>query len=184
MCTSTLLVDTIRRELAGRVDVSESQLCAFQSHFELLLKWNPKVQLTTVLDPVKAAIRHYCESAMVAAFLSRGPVLDFGSGAGFPGLVCAIIRPELEFYLLERDIRKGVFLREASRERGNVKVVSAPPSVEVACVTSRAVSLDDVLSSVSAKTFVVLTTEAIGRGRMTKLPWGDHRYISVFDADQ
>jgi 16S rRNA (guanine527-N7)-methyltransferase len=50
-------------------------------------------------------------------------VVDLGSGAGLPGLILAILRPELQVHLVESDARKSAFLREAARETGATPVI-------------------------------------------------------------
>jgi 16S rRNA (guanine527-N7)-methyltransferase len=62
--------------------------------------------------------RHVPEASAVAALLPRGPgrLLDVGSGGGFPGMVIAIVRPELEVHLLDATAKKTAFLRAAARE--------------------------------------------------------------------
>ena len=102
-------------------------------------------------EELEAAVRfHYAESLVVAGLLPEGvrTVVDVGSGAGFPGFVVAVARPELRMTLLEADQRKAAFLREASDFAPNVRVLSRR-SDEVGeafdVVISRAVRAEDVL---------------------------------------
>jgi 16S rRNA (guanine527-N7)-methyltransferase len=62
--------------------------------------------------------RHIPECVALARVLPRGPqrLLDLGSGGGFPGLVLAIVRPELEVHLLDATAKKTAFLSEAAAE--------------------------------------------------------------------
>jgi 16S rRNA (guanine527-N7)-methyltransferase len=64
--------------------------------------------------------RHVPEAVAVADLLPRGPgrLLDVGSGGGFPGLVIAIVRPELEVHLLDATAKKTAFLRATAAELG------------------------------------------------------------------
>jgi 16S rRNA (guanine527-N7)-methyltransferase len=64
--------------------------------------------------------RHIPECVALAAVLPRGPqrLLDLGSGGGFPGLVLAIVRPELEVHLLDATAKKTAFLSQAADELG------------------------------------------------------------------
>ena len=72
--------------------------------------------------------RHVPECLALAGMLPRGParLLDIGSGGGFPGLVIAAVRPDLEVTLLEATRKKAVFLRDTAREMGldGVRVVN------------------------------------------------------------
>src|SRR5712691_8906586 len=106
--------------------LSSDQLAHLERHFELLVRWNQKLNLTRIRS-VKEVVRfHYCESLYVAATLPRGSrrVVDVGSGAGFPGIPVAVLRPELSVDLIESHQRKAVFLREAARNLPNVRVLA------------------------------------------------------------
>jgi len=95
-------------------------------HYQLMCRWNRLLNLTRVLAPEQAAVRHYCESLFVAAQLPPHAVsvVDVGSGAGFPGIPMAIRRPDCQFCLVESQGRKAAFLREASRDLLNVRVAA------------------------------------------------------------
>lgn len=119
-------------------------------HYELLLRWNRALNLTSIAGLEEAVLRHYCESLFVGIHLPTNPVsvLDVGSGAGFPGIPMAILRPDCRFTLAESHQRKAVFLREATRQLSNVRVAaSRAERVEGAhdWVVSRAVKWPDVL---------------------------------------
>lgn len=106
------------------LNLSGEQLDALKQHFILLQLWNRRVNLTSVKSVEELAWRHYCESVWLASLLPGGEhtVGDVGSGAGFPGYVIAVARPELAVSLIEADARKAVFLREVSRGIRNVRV--------------------------------------------------------------
>jgi 16S rRNA (guanine527-N7)-methyltransferase len=74
--------------------------------------------LTAIRDPLEILYRHFCESMFAGKLLSveNGRLADIGSGAGFPGLALKIVRPELELFLVESNIKKGTFLAEVIRE--------------------------------------------------------------------
>ncbi|NHZ69849.1 MAG: 16S rRNA (guanine(527)-N(7))-methyltransferase RsmG, partial [Thermotogales bacterium] len=117
----------------------------------LLEKWNRVTNLTAVRDPLEMAPRHILDSLAVVPFLTRGSLLDVGTGAGLPGLPIAIARPDLEVTLLDSNAKKLRFVRQAAAELGldNVQVVQArmqeyQPPRSFAMVISRAVaSLDE-----------------------------------------
>jgi 16S rRNA (guanine527-N7)-methyltransferase len=83
-----------------------------------LLRWNEKLNLTAIRDPVEILYRHFCESMFAAGAIpvDKGRLADIGSGPGFPGIPLKIIRPELELCLVESNIKKGTFLAEVVRE--------------------------------------------------------------------
>ena len=90
----------------------------FGAYLALLNKWQPKVNLVGTDTLADARIRHLDDSVQIEPFIpaSARTLFDWGSGAGFPGLVLAMIRPDLKVTLVESDQRKCAFLRTVSRE--------------------------------------------------------------------
>jgi 16S rRNA (guanine527-N7)-methyltransferase len=149
------------RELVGRcASLSDEQLAALESHYTLLCRWNKVLNLTRVEAVEDAVERHYCESLRVAEYLpARCSVVDVGSGAGFPGLVVAIARPDCSVTLVESHQRKAVFLKEAARRLGNVRVLAVrAESVQERFdwLVSRAVSYEDLAPAIRLAPRVVL----------------------------
>lgn len=97
------------------LELSAEALEKLASHYRLVLRWNERVNLTSTLKPEEIAQFHYLESLFGATLLQRDieHVVDVGSGAGFPGLVIAVFRPELKVTLIERNRKRAVFLQEA-----------------------------------------------------------------------
>ena len=138
----------LRRCSPGLVSLSDEQSGRLFSHFELLRRWNKKINLTTVTDLPDAVVRHYGESLLVAARLPEGVarVVDVGSGAGFPGIPVAVACPGIQVTLLEADQRKAAFLREASDFVSNSRVVAARSEdfeADVDTLVARAVRWQD-----------------------------------------
>ncbi len=107
--------------------LSADQLRQLQTYFELLLKWNAKISLTAIRDPQEIVRRHFAESLFTGAQLDLKPnvrLADLGSGAGFPGLPIAVLRPEIQVTLIESQQKKVTFLREVIRSAqiGNANV--------------------------------------------------------------
>ncbi|MGO9641413.1 MAG: 16S rRNA (guanine(527)-N(7))-methyltransferase RsmG [Candidatus Acidiferrales bacterium] len=112
---------TIRRALAEfRVAPNEQQVTCIQQYIVILQRWNEKLNLTAIRNPLEILYRHFCESmfAAVAVPVDSGRFADIGSGPGFPGIPIKILRPELELFLVESNIKKGTFLAEVIRELG------------------------------------------------------------------
>src|SRR5271170_3769334 len=86
----------------------------------LLLRWNQRISLTTVTNPVEIIKFHFGESlfALSRVHMDAGRLADIGSGAGFPGLPLAMANADLDVTLIEADTRKAAFLSEAVRELG------------------------------------------------------------------
>src|SRR3979490_3026074 len=113
--------DVIRRALGEfQLLVNDEQVLQIQQYIKILLVWNEKVNLTTIRDPLEILYRHFCESMYAAEVipLETGRLADAGSGGGFPGLPLKIIRPELQVFLVESNIKKVTFLAEVIRELG------------------------------------------------------------------
>ncbi|MCS2607776.1 16S rRNA (guanine(527)-N(7))-methyltransferase RsmG [Halomonas dongshanensis] len=96
----------------------------------LLHKWNRAYNLTAVRDPVEMVSRHVLDSAAVLPYV-RGPrLLDVGAGPGFPGLVLAILAPQLKVTLLDSNGKKVRFQRQAVMELGLDNVEPTQARVE------------------------------------------------------
>ena len=89
-------------------------------YLDLLIKWNGRTNLTAVRDPEEIVRRHFGESLFAARHLAPDTpnLLDLGSGAGFPGLPIALLRPEIQVTLAESQNKKATFLREVVRTLG------------------------------------------------------------------
>jgi 16S rRNA (guanine(527)-N(7))-methyltransferase RsmG len=111
--------ETVRRALGEfQVSVDSQQVFLIQQYIRTLLRWNEKLNLTAIRDPLEILYRHFCESMFAAGAIpvDKGRLADIGSGPGFPGIPLKIIRPELELCLVESNIKKGTFLAEVVRE--------------------------------------------------------------------
>jgi 16S rRNA (guanine527-N7)-methyltransferase len=101
-----------------RMTATYKQVQQIQQYIAILLKWNDKINLTAIRDPREILYRHFCESmyAAVAVPVENGRLADIGSGGGFPGLPIKILRPDLQVFLIESNIKKATFLAEVSRD--------------------------------------------------------------------
>ena len=117
----TLSAETIRRALGEfQLAVNDHQVLQIQQYIKILLHWNEKINLTAIRDPLEILNRHFCESMYAAAAVpvENGRLADVGSGGGFPGIPLKIIRPDLQVFLIESNIKKATFLAELVRELG------------------------------------------------------------------
>ena len=97
----------------------------------LLAKWNAAINLVSSASLAEVWTRHVADSAQVldVAPIRRARWLDMGSGAGFPGIVIALITADtpnpVEMTLVESDRRKAAFLSTVSRETGVPMIIQA-----------------------------------------------------------
>lgn len=103
-----------------KLDLEPAQAVLFEQYLALLLKWNARTNLTAVREPDEIVRRHFAESIFAARRvpLLVKTLLDFGTGAGLPGIPIAICRPEITVTLAESQGKKAAFLREAVRTLG------------------------------------------------------------------
>jgi 16S rRNA (guanine527-N7)-methyltransferase len=128
-------------------DAPAALLSQLSIYLDLLLKWNARTNLTAIRDPQEIVRRHFGESLFAARHLdpTTPTLLDFGSGAGFPGLPIALLRPDIQVTLAESQNKKATFLREAVRtlrlstEVWPARVESMPADRRFHTVTLRAV---------------------------------------------
>lgn len=102
---------------AGLQPVDDATKTKFDTYLALILRWNARMNLTAIRDARSIAARHFIESIACAQLLPAGinSLLDFGSGAGFPGIPIALCRPEIAVTLAESHAKKAAFLQEAVR---------------------------------------------------------------------
>jgi len=179
-------------------DLTALQIAQLYEHYELLIRWNQRMNLTTVKPGPEMVVRHYCESLFFSAHLPAAAkdisVLDMGSGAGFPGIPMAILRPCWKVTLIEASQRKAVFLREASRHLVNVSVLAERAETSRAhgeWLVARALDPQEVLANaprLASNLGLMLGLEDFssiqGDKRIAwsvpiRLPWGD-RKICVY----
>ena len=111
----------IRRALEEfKLPAYDDQLLQIQDYIKILLTWNDKLNLTAIRDPLDILHRHFCESMLagISVPIERGRLADVGTGAGFPGLPLKILRPSLQVFLIESNIKKAAFLAEVIRVLG------------------------------------------------------------------
>ena len=140
----------------GLDPLSPEDVARFDAYLALILRWNSRTNLTAIRDAEGIVSRHFVEAIACARLLPRRitSLLDFGSGAGFPGIPIAICRPEIQVTLAESQNKKAAFLQEAARTLNlGVRVFSgrAETMQELFdCVAMRAVDRMDAAVSAGA----------------------------------
>ena len=113
----------------------------------LLGRWNQAYNLTAVRDPREQVARHLLDSLAVLPWVTQGPVLDLGTGAGLPGIPLALARPGLAFTLLDSNGKKARFVRQALLELGleqvdviQIRLEAYQPKRKFATIVARALA--------------------------------------------
>lgn len=98
------------------IEVSPEAQKKLLAYLELMAKWNRVYNLTALRNPAEWVTHHLLDSLSVLPHV-RGPVVvDVGSGAGFPGLVLAMVRPDWRIVSVEAVDKKAAFQRQAAAE--------------------------------------------------------------------
>jgi 16S rRNA (guanine527-N7)-methyltransferase len=110
------------------LNVSPAQQEQLMDYLALMFKWNSVYNLTSLRDPIQMVTHHLLDSlAAVPAFAAARNVLDVGSGGGLPGIVLAIVRPDMKVSMIDTVHKKTAFLTQVKAELGlaNVTVYTA-----------------------------------------------------------
>lgn len=150
---SLRFASTIERDAqAYGVRIEQDQLAALNRYREILARWNPRLHLVAPAsfdDPEEFARRHILESLFALTALAElpaeAPLVDIGSGGGLPIVPLLIARPRARAVLVESNLKKSVFLREALAACGcadRARVIAdrfeAVPAPEARALTTRA----------------------------------------------
>ena len=126
MKTETILERLEANGIPFREDLPER----LNRYLELLHEWNSRIDLTAVTDDDEMLDRHLIDSLTVlktGLIRENARVIDVGTGAGFPGMVLAMARPDLRITLLDAQRKRLLFLEETGRETrtGNTEIIHA-----------------------------------------------------------
>ena len=151
-------------EFAATFDVSRETIARLKAFAALLGKWNSAINLISQRDLPDLWRRHILDSAQLLPLLPERPanrerrIIDLGSGAGFPGLILAILGAG-QVHLIESDSRKCAFLTESVRLTGanatvhNLRIESVPqklPELRADVIVARGLAPLDKLIEFSA----------------------------------
>lgn len=113
------------------LSLDETALSRLNKYADLLVEWNKKINLTAITDPEGIAVKHFLDCIEVFKYVDipvGASVIDIGTGAGFPGVVMKIVRPDIKLTLMDSLNKRIMFLETLCSELG----------IEVATVHSRA----------------------------------------------
>ena len=103
------------------IELTQDALTRMLLHLEMVIKWNHKAGLTSIVQPEEMAIRHVLDSLKLFKNVPRGTfftLLDVGTGAGFPGFIVLEADPTVCLTVLDRNPRKIVFLKHLAKRLG------------------------------------------------------------------
>ncbi|MBF9035940.1 16S rRNA (guanine(527)-N(7))-methyltransferase RsmG [Rhodobacterales bacterium HKCCE2091] len=167
-------------------NVSRETLTKLEIYAVQLAKWQPAINLVAPSTLAEAWSRHIADSFQVFPLrhVDSGLWLDIGSGAGFPGLVCAMaaaeLAPGLRFTFIESDLRKCGFIRETARLAGlevgilTRRIEDAPPQ-NADIVSARALA--------PLPRLLGLVDRHLSDGGIALLPKGKSHRAEEIDAD-
>lgn len=164
-------------------NVSRETLGTFENYVSLLLKWNARINLIGPMTEADIWSRHIEDSLQLVPLIpsSATSLVDLGSGAGLPGMVIAIAKPELKVTLVEQDQRKAAFLTEVKHRLNLSNVVVEAKDIKAVedgfdVVTARALaSLDALLS---------FAKPLMGQGSVCLFPKGENHQNEIAKAQQ
>lgn len=87
-----------------KIQLTENQLEQLEKYFKLLVEWNQKINLTAITDEQGVAVKHFADSLSLFNYVDipeNSTIIDVGTGAGFPGIVLKIARPDIRLTLLD-----------------------------------------------------------------------------------
>ena len=143
------------------ININEDQLNKLETYYNFLIEYNKNVNLTRIVDKEEVYLKHFYDSLTLIKVIDLNQELslcDVGTGAGFPGMVLAIVFPNLSVTLVDSLQKRIIFLEELINKLGikNVKTVHAriedyakDNREKYDIVTSRAVANLRVLSEIS-----------------------------------
>ena len=137
--------DELNRVLPSDLPHRENVIHGASKHLALIVEANKVLNLTRIVTPREAAIKHVLDSVMPwRLFLGARQVLDAGTGAGFPGIPLALVLPETHFTLAESIQKKARFVESALAELNLPNVEITPRRAEeltgINVVTARALA--------------------------------------------
>lgn len=97
------------------VKLTAEQLAQFNNYGNMLLDWNSKINLTAITDPYDIVYKHFYDCLLLLKNVNipeGAAVIDIGTGAGFPGVVLKIARPDIELTLMDGLNKRLIFLNE------------------------------------------------------------------------
>jgi 16S rRNA (guanine527-N7)-methyltransferase len=178
-----------------------SQIDQFTKYYELVLKWNGRLHLTTLTEPKDFLERHIAEVLSVIGLIEEQVAVlwDLGAGLGVPGIPLKILRPDLEVKLVESSRKKAIFLETVIAELGLLscrvdcrRIENLPPPTRDVLLTARAIEqmerlipLIRHLAATAGQSIIFISRdlgERIPGSRLYPIPHTDHRCLAILEC--
>lgn len=111
-----------------KINLTVEQLNQFYSYMNLLIEWNEKINLTSIIQPDEIIVKHFVDSlTIIKNIKDESKIVDVGTGAGFPGIPLSIVKPNAKITLVDSLNKRLIFLEEVIRVLNlkNVELVHA-----------------------------------------------------------
>ncbi len=131
------------------LDANDAQQAQLLEYIALLNKWNKVYNLTAIRDPQEMVSHHLLDSLAILPYLWPGRWLDVGCGAGLPGLVLAVMRPQWQFTLIDSNSKKTGFVQQAVIDLGL-------KNVSVCCVRIEDFKSSELFNGITSRAFTEL----------------------------
>ena len=118
--------DEFIKELKNiHINLNDETLEKLDNYKDILLEYNLHTNLTAIKEENMVYLKHFYDSLTIYKYIDEGNLLDIGTGAGFPGMVLAIVKPNLKVTLLDSNNKKTKFLEYLKKELNinNVEIV-------------------------------------------------------------
>lgn len=111
----------------GFIDLDAERLEKLNIYGNLLLEWNEKMNLTAITEPNEVVFKHFLDCLLLLKSVElpeNASIIDVGTGAGFPGMVLAIVRPDIKVTLLDSLNKRITFLNDVIEKTGITNVTA------------------------------------------------------------
>ena len=145
------------------IEVNDEKLALLDKFYHLLVEWNEKINLTTIIEEEKVYLKHFYDSLTLVKeinFTKDITLCDVGSGAGFPGIVLKIFFPNVKITLIDSLQKRVIYLNEVIKELGlqdikaehyRMEDYSKMHEEEFDYITARAVANLGILAEISVR---------------------------------
>jgi 16S rRNA (guanine527-N7)-methyltransferase len=102
------------------IKLDEEQLSKLLEYLTLITKWNKTYNLSAIRTMEEGVRKHLLDSLSIMPFIDKSLLLDVGAGAGLPGIVISIMRPELSVNVLDTVGKKCRFMQFVKSQLGHI----------------------------------------------------------------